>query len=105
MSRQLNASGNWTIDTVAKLLFAINGNLVAASEMDPERQETANHIRPDWLHDGQQQGATISVTAAPLTSYTVTRHGHISVGMETSVPTGGRIWYAREEPSARTANH
>lgn len=42
VSRLLGAPGNWTIDTVAELLFAIDGSLLRASSFQPLDEPTAN---------------------------------------------------------------
>jgi hypothetical protein len=47
--RQLGAPGNWTIDTVAKMLFAINGSYVVAATVDADTPALANYTQPSWL--------------------------------------------------------
>lgn len=48
ISRNLGAPGNYTIDTVAEMLFAINGNFVAASENDA-LSKSKDFDMPAWL--------------------------------------------------------
>lgn len=47
--RQLGAPGNWTIDTVGKLLFAINGSFVVVAAMDADAPALSNYTQPAWL--------------------------------------------------------
>lgn len=47
--RTLGAPGNWTIDTVAKLMFAINGSLVVVGSVDADSPALANYTQPSWL--------------------------------------------------------
>lgn len=42
ISRLLGAPGNWTIDTVAELLYAIDGSLLHATSFDPRLEPLAN---------------------------------------------------------------
>jgi hypothetical protein len=49
LSRLLGGPGNWTIDTAARLLFAINGNLIAVARIDPGSLAPANFTQPAWL--------------------------------------------------------
>ena len=50
LSRQLSAPGNWTIDTVAKLLFAINGHVFVPSTLDVDDGTPVNLTQPVWLN-------------------------------------------------------
>ena len=49
LSRQLSAPGNWTIDTVAKMLFAINGHVFVPQTLDVDSRAPANMTQPTWL--------------------------------------------------------
>ena len=49
LSRQLSTPGNWTIDTVAKLLFAISGRVVETTATDVDARAPGNLTRPVWL--------------------------------------------------------
>lgn len=73
INRQLSTPSNWTIDTVAKLLFAINGNIVVLNSVDADTLALANYTQPSWLQvhlpslpvngDGT---TTLSVTFTPV---------------------------------------
>lgn len=49
LSRQLSTASNWTIDTIAKMLFAIDGSVLVLSTMDPDAPNSANYTQPSWL--------------------------------------------------------
>lgn len=49
VSRWLGAPGNWTIDTAAKLLFAINGSFISVATIDPDNPSLANFTQPSWM--------------------------------------------------------
>jgi len=49
ISRLLGAPGNWTIDTFAELLFAINGSMLQASSYLPLRAAVSNRRAPACL--------------------------------------------------------
>lgn len=59
ISRLLGASGNWTIDTFAELLFAIDGSLLTASALQPtlesnikqQAEAGAGQIRVIFIRD------------------------------------------------------
>ena len=75
LHRQLGAPGNWTIDTVAKLLFAINGNVVLPTSVDVEASAPANMTEPEWLRDGSpdpKSKVTTVATSHPTSPRTAT---------------------------------
>jgi hypothetical protein len=47
--RWLGAPGNWTLDTVSDLLFAISGTEPNYSLSSPLDEGTRNYVGPDWL--------------------------------------------------------
>ena len=47
--RWIGAAGNWTLDTVSDLLFAINGNEVDYSTCDPFHKIIRNYKGPEWV--------------------------------------------------------
>lgn len=49
LSRQLSTPSNWTIDTIAKMLFSIDGSVLVLSTMDPDSPNAANYTQPSWL--------------------------------------------------------
>lgn len=56
VSRLLGAPGNWTIDTFAHLLFAIDGSLARVEGRDPAGKRGSNHTN-GW-HPTQGSAAT-----------------------------------------------
>lgn len=71
LSRQLSTPSNWTIDTTAKMLFAIDGSVLVLSTMDPDAPNAANYTQPSWLQGRipqfvtPTQGSTIIATLKP----------------------------------------
>ena len=59
LNRQLSGPSNWTIETVAKMLFAINGHLVQPTTIDLDVQPPAN-MTQKWRHSGGNFNYAIS---------------------------------------------
>lgn len=49
INKILSAPGNWTLDTIAELLFAINGGVVSFDVAFPMDAAKRNDTRPRWL--------------------------------------------------------
>ena len=49
VSRTLGAPGNWTIDTAATLIFAINGSVLIVGSVDVDHPARSNFTKPAWL--------------------------------------------------------
>lgn len=81
ISRLLGAPGNWTIDTFAELLFAINGSMLQASSYLPLRAALSNRRAPACF-----DGSTI-VKMSPSVfneAPTIRKSQEISVPMSTT---------------------
>ena len=52
--RWLAAPGNWTLDTVSDLMFAISGAEVTYGSIHPLAQPPRNYTMPEWLNDWEQ---------------------------------------------------
>lgn len=60
LSRQLSTPSNWTIDTIAKMLFAIDGSVLVLSTMDPDTPSAANYTQPAWLQGRMPRFVTLT---------------------------------------------
>ncbi|MCR5859752.1 hypothetical protein [Mesorhizobium sp. J428] len=49
VTRMLGAPGNWTLDTIAEMLFAIDGGMLRMSSYKPLEQPTSNRRFPACL--------------------------------------------------------
>ncbi|OMQ42074.1 hypothetical protein BKP54_25375 [Ensifer sp. 1H6] len=65
ITRLLGAPGNWTIDTVAELLFAIDGSLLSASSFQPLDEPVGNMRHATCFARSQTDIDVIYVSEVP----------------------------------------
>ncbi|MDX0911906.1 hypothetical protein GOE02_21545 [Sinorhizobium medicae] len=66
ISRLLGAPGNWTIDTCAELLFAINGSMLDAQAYLPTRKAISNRRTPNCFDNFLVADTTPAVNNNPI---------------------------------------
>lgn len=66
LSKLLGAPGNWTLDTVAELLWAISGSRAVFALDYPLEKSARNDNRPHWIENAHD--VRISNTATTSTS-------------------------------------
>lgn len=75
INRILNSPGNWTIDTIAQLLFAINGSLLKAHSFLPMRQSLSNRQGPTCfgaelsIHTASDQYVVVKADTVPVQTF------------------------------------
>lgn len=68
--RLLGAPGNWTLDTVSDLLFAICGGEVDYKIAHPLDKAATNVTEPQWLSESKDR---LAITRTPVTAKVVTQ--------------------------------
>jgi transcriptional regulator with XRE-family HTH domain len=60
INRKIGAPGNWTLDSVSELLFAINGCEPHYTAHDFLCQARTNYGPPEWLHQEEEKEENIA---------------------------------------------
>lgn len=79
--RTLGASGNWTIDTVAELLYAIDGSMLKVSSFQPHTQAKANRIGSVCLEEFHERNWPAR-KHQPRTEETINLNGALKLQFE-----------------------
>lgn len=93
VSRLLGAPGNWTIDTVAELLFAIDGRILKVDSCWPMREPISNQRYSQWI-DGASKTRNLDLSHIMVTGALV----NCTVQITTQSATKVSLYNASPEP-------
>lgn len=86
ITRLLSAPGNWTIDTVAELLFSIDGSMLRALSYRPLEEPSSNRRHPNCLEDQHitiragDRNPVVQYRSAPASASPSNRAAVVKVG-------------------------
>lgn len=81
--RLLGAPGNWTLDTVSDLLFAIAGAEVNYQASHPLDKPPRNQREPDWIHSQQDSSQPLPGPKTQVVQLNIDAP-HKNMGIESS---------------------